>query len=80
MEQRYAISKRGRLGSSPDDAKELTLLNRVVCWVDGVGIEIEADPRQSERLIAQMGMTGAKAVGTPRYKANDPGARSGRSH
>jgi hypothetical protein len=72
MEQRYAITKRGRLGSSPEYQKELTLLNRVVRWVDGVGIEVEADPRQAERLIAQMGMIGAKAVGTPGVKPTTP--------
>ena len=68
MEERYAITKRGRLGSSPEDCKELTLLNRIVRWVDGVGIEVEADPRQSERLVAQLGLTGAKLVTTPGVK------------
>ncbi len=65
MEERYAITKRGRLGSDSKDDKELTLLNRVVRWVDGVGIEVEADPRQAERLVAQLGLTGSNPVGTP---------------
>ena len=68
MESRYAITKRGRLGSSKTDEKEMTLLNRVIRWVDGVGIEIEADPRQGERLVAQLGMTGSNAVSTPGVK------------
>ena len=68
MEARYAITKRGRLGSAPEDSKELTLLNRVVRWVDGVGIEVEADPRQAERLVAQLGLVGANAVTTPGIK------------
>ena len=37
-------------------------------WVDGVGIELEADPRQVERLIAQLGLDGANAVTTPGVK------------
>ena len=40
MEEKYAITKRGRLGSAATDDKELTLLNRVVRWVDGAGLEI----------------------------------------
>ena len=43
LESKYAITRRGRLGSVPEDDKELTLLNRVVRWVDGVGLELEAD-------------------------------------
>ncbi len=68
MEARYAITKRGRLGSDPKYCKELTLLNRIVRWVDGSGIEVEADPRQAERLVAQLGLTGAKPVTTPGVK------------
>ena len=43
-------------------------MNRVVRWVDGVGLEIEADPRQAERLVAQLGLTGSSAVSTPGVK------------
>ena len=68
MEERYAITKRGRLGSGAEDQKEMILLNRVVRWVDDVGIEIEADPRQAERLVAQLGLTGSNPVGTPGVK------------
>ncbi len=68
MQERYEITKRGRLGSDKKDEKEITLLNRVVRWVDNVGLEIEADPRQAERLVAQLGMTGANPVGTPGVK------------
>ncbi|MDP6494880.1 MAG: reverse transcriptase domain-containing protein, partial [Dehalococcoidia bacterium] len=68
MEARYAITKRGRLGSSPEDCKELMLLNRIVRWVDGKGVEVEADPRQAERLVAQLGLTGANPLTTPGVK------------
>ena len=68
MEERYAITKRGRLGSGSEDCKEMTLLNIIVRWVDNEGIEVEADPRQAERLVAQLGMTGSNPVGTPGIK------------
>ncbi len=68
LEARYAITRRGRLGSGSEDAKELTLLNRVVRWVDGKGIEVEADPRQAERLVAQLGLIGANPLSTPGVK------------
>ena len=68
MESKYAITKRGRLGSDKTDKKEMILLNRVIRWVDGVGLEVEADPRQAERLVAQLGLTGSSAVSTPGAK------------
>ena len=69
MEGKYAITNRGRLGSSQEDEKYMILLNRVIRWVDGIGLEIEADPRQGERLVAQLGMTGSNPVSTPGVKA-----------
>ncbi|MDP6496055.1 MAG: Ty1/Copia family ribonuclease HI, partial [Dehalococcoidia bacterium] len=68
MESKYAITKRGRLGSDKTDKKEMILLNRVIRWVDGVGLEVEADPRQAERLVAQLGLTGSSAISTPGVK------------
>lgn len=38
LEAAYAITKRGRLGGAETDLKEATLLNRVIRWVDNVGI------------------------------------------
>ena len=34
-----------------------------------VGMKIEADPRQAERLVAQLGLTGSNPVGTPGVKS-----------
>ncbi len=68
MEGKYAITKRGRLGSDKRYQKEMILLNRVIRWVDGIGLEVEADPRQAERLVAQLGLTGSSAVSTPGVK------------
>ena len=56
IQKRYAVTLRGRLGSGTEDNKEATLLNRVIRWIDEVDIEMEADPRQAERLISQLGV------------------------
>ena len=44
------------------------MLNRIVRWTQE-GVEYEADPRQSEQLIRDLGMTGSRSVGTPGVKA-----------
>ena len=43
------------------------MLNRIVRWTQE-GIEYEADPRQSEQLVRDLGMSGSKSVGTPGVK------------
>ena len=43
------------------------MLNRVVRWLD-TALELEADPRQIEKLVAECGLEGAKSVGTPGTK------------
>ena len=40
------------------------LLNRIIRWTDA-GVEYEADPRQHEKLVSELGLEGAKAVVTP---------------
>ena len=50
LEARYELKRGGRLGPGASDAKEITVLNRVLRWTDD-GLEYEADPRQCERLI-----------------------------
>ena len=52
------------MGPGPADDKEGTILNRIVRWTDD-GIEWEADPRQSEKLVSECGLDGAKGVATP---------------
>ena len=44
------------------------MLNRVIRWTPE-GIEYEADPRQTEQLVRDLGMSGSKSVGTPGVKA-----------
>ena len=70
LEQKYELKKGGRLGPGPDDTKELTVLNRVLRWVDG-GVECEADPRQGERLLENLCLDGdgCKPMATPGLKA-----------
>ena len=63
----YEISVGPRLGPAPEDDKQARVLNRVITWYDD-RIEYEADPRQAERLIDELGLTGASAVVTPGVK------------
>ena len=57
LAKRYEISLGWRLGPGPDDRKEATILNRVVRWT-AKGLEYEADPRQAERLIHDLDLSG----------------------
>ena len=68
LEDKYELKKGGRPGPGPSDTKELTVLNRVIRWVDG-GVEYEADPHQGERLVEGLGLDlGCKAIATPGLK------------
>ena len=66
--EEYEITIQPRIGPGPQDAEEGRALNRVIRWCDG-HIEYEADPRQVERLVAECGLEGSKAVATPGIKA-----------
>ena len=66
--EKYEITIGPRLGPGAGDAKEGRALNRIVRWCDDC-IEYEADPRQAERLVAECGLEGSKAVATPGVKA-----------
>ena len=64
LEAKYELKKGGRLGPGKDDAKEITVLNRVLRWTDK-GVEYEAVPRQAERLFEGLGLDeGCKATAT----------------
>ncbi len=64
MKERYELTTQPRLGPGPSDAKEAIILNRVIRWTKD-GLELEADPRQSEKLIAECGLEGVNTVATP---------------
>ena len=57
LAKRYEITLGGRLGPGPDDGKEANILNRVVWWT-ARGLEYEANPRQAERLIHDLDLSG----------------------
>ena len=64
----YELSKGGRLGPGVDDKKEATVLNRVVRWPSH-GLEYEADPRQGEKLLDELGLDdGVNPCSTPGVK------------
>ena len=65
LEAKYELKKGGRLRPGLTDAKESTILIRVVRYADR-GIEYEADPRQCERLLERLGLdVGCKSTATP---------------
>ena len=55
------------IGPGQDDDKEVRILNRIVRWTDR-GLEYEADPRQGEKLVAELGLEGSRMVGAPAVK------------
>ena len=68
VENKYELRKGPRLGPGNDDAKEITVLNRVIRWTE-TGLEYEADPRQAERLLEGIGLDdGCKVAATPGLK------------
>ena len=67
MRKRYELTENGRLGPGKNDDKEVKILNRIARWTEG-GVQYEADPRQAERLVSDLGLEDAKRVGTPGVK------------
>ena len=68
LEAKYKLKKGGRVGPAPDDAKEFTILSRIIRWTER-GIEYEADPRQGERLLEGLGLDErCKSTATPGLK------------
>ena len=67
LEAKYELKESGRLGPGQGDDKEARILNRVVRWCTD-GLEYEADPRQGERLLKDLGLEGSKPVSTPGTK------------
>ena len=67
LERKYELKENYRIGPGANDAKEGRVLNRIIRWTS-TGVEYEADPRQGEKLILDLGLEGAKSVGTPGVK------------
>ena len=70
LEKYYELKEAQRLAPGPQDHKEAVVLNRVVRWTRD-GLEYEADPRQSEKLLRdfQLDGEGVKDTATPGVKA-----------
>ncbi len=64
MKEHYELTTQPRMGPGAEDAKEAVVLNRIIRWTDK-GVEMEADPRQAEKLISECGMEGVNTVATP---------------
>ena len=66
----YGYKVIGRIGSEPDDDKNLRVLNRMITWTEA-GIELEGDQRHAEIVAEMLGLSTAKGVSTPGVKAAD---------
>ena len=66
LEKLYELKEPHRIGPGPEDHKEALVLNRVVRWT-AAGLEIEADPRQAEKLLRELKLDGhgVKAAASP---------------
>ena len=64
LESKYELVEQARLGPGKTDDKEGKILNRVIRWTNE-GLEYEADPRQREKLLRDLGLDGANALSTP---------------
>ena len=67
MKAKYELTVGGRLGHGPKDAKEISMLNRIV-RLPSRGIEYEADPRKLEKLLREIELEGANGAVTPSVK------------
>ena len=73
LNSKYTAKWLATVGSEPGDDKEALFLHRVVrhCPADEHGedrLEIEADSRHAQRIIADLGLQNAKSVDTPAVK------------
>ena len=61
------------LGPERGQQQEVRILNRVLRWCKN-GIEYEANERHAEIAIRDLGLDGAKALGTPGTREDKKGA------
>ena len=67
LRTKYELKEAARLGAGKEDAKEARVLNRIVRWTSE-GFEYEADPRQAEKVIQELGLEKCKGVATPAFR------------
>ena len=58
------------LGDEPGMSKEVKILNRKLCWHDGVGISCEADRKHAEAIIRVTGTSNLTSLEIPMSKEN----------
>ena len=56
------------LGYEPGMPKEVKILNRKLCWHDGVGISCEADQKHTETIIRETGASNLTSLKIPMSK------------
>ena len=69
LDSKYELRKGGRIGPGKSDDKKRSVFNRVVRWTDD-GLEYEADPRQSQKIIESIGLDSdnVRSIVTPGFK------------
>ena len=67
LRAKYPLKMRGILGPEKHDAKEVSVLNRVIRW-ERDGITVEADPKHVEKMLDDMDMTGCNESAVPGVK------------
>ena len=65
--EKYPVKVRGVMGPGPEDAKEATILNRIVRWEDGE-VSFEADRKHVEKMLEDMKLVSCKPNLTPGTK------------
>ena len=68
MTDTFECKLKGRLGTGPNDAKEMRVLNRIVRITDDA-LLYEADPRHAEMIIKAFKLEESKPVVTPGVKS-----------
>ena len=64
MKEKYEVTVGGRLGPGIPDAKDNSVLNRIIRWTPR-GIEYKFDSRQVEKLLHEIELEGANGAVTP---------------
>ena len=63
------------LGDGPGMSKEVKILNRKLCWHDGVGISFEAGRKHAEAIIRETGASNVTSLKIPISKESEDGVR-----
>ena len=70
LESKLDIIKTTILGDEPGMSKEVKMLNRKLCWYDGVGISYEADRKHAEAIIRETGASNLTSLKITMSKEN----------